>query len=520
MDADAETLEIGVSSAKVASLVAVTQVVVTAISGVMLIVLARLLQPASYGVYTLAYSVSLFFSAFGLAGIGHYLNKYVPLWIARKKRGELEKDLGVSFASLAGICIIAIIAGAALSGFISAYVFHSANYTSLIWIALLTILFMQLMYLCYNALIGFRDGIGAAATYTAGTLLIAIFSIGFVIRGYGVNGAFYGIIAGASAGVAIGIFYISKHSRIDVFPGDFAERARKVAGFSFPVASAFLVSVAMNNLSVLVLGAFSSAALIGSFGVAYRIGTIVNAAIFFVGSVLVQMFSSILESRKSKDKIGRLYNYSIYFGALLAVPAAAYLIALAPAFVASLFPGYRSSLLYTPAVTLSILVGIIGIYASSLVISIGKVKKVLKYAILTGAAQLILLLVLVPIMHAYGVILGVYLGGNLLSNYLYMRYMDRELKIKTNMAKVYKIIIAGVFLAAVLYPINFLPFSQTAQLVIGGIVMLIVYPALLGLTKSIGKGELRLLQKVRESSPAFRIFMPPVVSYISLFIRQ
>lgn len=516
-ETDIETLELGVKSAKVASLVGLTQILSLAVGGIMLIVLARLLQPEQYGIYTLAYSVSALFSAFSLSGIGHYLNKYIPTWLARKKRSELSYDLGASFEILAAISLIAMAVGAVFSGVISEYVFHSAAYVNLIYLALASIVFTQLMYLAYNALIGFRDGTGLAFTYFTGTLAIAIASISLVLLGYGVYGAIAGIIVGATAGIATGMFFITRRSQVHFFIDGILERAKTILSFSAPVAGATLILATITNFSVLYLGVFSSAAILGSFGVSYRIGMLATTATGFIGSVLVQMFASALESRNAAKKIRKLYNYSLYFGAAIAAPIAVYLIVFAQAFVDSLFPTYTSSLLYTPTLTVSLLLGTLGVYASMLAISMGKVRKVIKYAAITGAFQIVLALVLIPMLNVYGLIASVYLAGSLLSDYLYMRYMRRELRIRTEFGKLSKVLATSLLLAVLLAPITLIPVRETIQLVIGIVVAVIAYPALLGVTGAMRREERRMLEAMGESTPALRRLFALTVAYISFF---
>lgn len=514
-----ETLELGVKSAKVASLVGMTQLLSILIGGVTLIVLARLLLPTEYGIYTLAYSVSVLFSAFGLSGIGHYLNKYIPFWTARRKKDDLSRDLGASFAVLIGISLAATAVGVAFSGVISQYVFHSTAYISLIDLALATIVFTQLMYLAYNALIGFKDGVGSALTYSTGNIFTSIASIALVVTGFGAYGAIAGVLVGAVCSIAVGAFFITRHSSIRLTAGDIGARAKRILGFSMPIAGASIISSFMSSFSILLLGIFSSAALVGSFGVAYRIGTIATTATAFIGSVLVQMFASALETRKAREKLGRLYNYSIYFGAVVAAPIAVYLIVLAHPFVISLFPEYTSSLLYTPALTISLLIGTVGSYALALAISMGEVRRVLKYTVITGIVQFALLLALVPLINAYGVIVAVYLAGSLMSNYLYMRYMRVEKKIKTELGKVYRVIVASLVLAVFLAPVTLAPISETLQLAAGIIVVIVLYPILLGMTRSMGEGEMHLLREFGKSTPVVGRMIVAIASYVSYFSR-
>jgi hypothetical protein len=144
---------------------------------------------------------------------------------------------------------------------------------------------------------------------------------------------------------------------------------------------------------------------------------------------------------------------------------------------------------------------------------------VLKYAILTGIVQVILLLILVPRLNAYGVIVGVYFAGSIVSDYLYMRYMKKELHITLEFGRIARIVLASVILAALLYPINLIRTSQTVQLAIGIVAVLLIYPILLGLSRAIGKKEVGLLQMIGKGTPRMGILFDYLASYISIFIR-
>ncbi|MCL5239317.1 MAG: oligosaccharide flippase family protein [Candidatus Marsarchaeota archaeon] len=515
--ADTSTLELGVKSAKVASYIGLTHIISVIVAGVALIVLARLLQPDQYGIYTLAYSVWALFSASNLAGIGQYLNKYVPVWIARKKRNELSNDLGTGFVSLVLISLVAVAIGFALSGTISQYAFHSLSYVPLIDLALAAVLFTQLNLLAYNTLIGFKDGIGSAVAYDIGALATASASIGLVVLGYGVYGAIAGLIVGGVIGLAAGLLIITRHISIKLPIAGFGKRASRILAFSLPLAIASIINSAVSNFAVLFLGVFSTTEILGSYGVALRIATLVSTAAAFIGAVLVPTFSSALEGKNPSGQLDKLYNYSVYFGAAIGVPIAVYLIVLARSLVTSVFPAYVSSLLYTPLITVAVLIGVINTYAAALVVSVGDVKRVVKYTVIVGTVQFALLFLLVPLINAYGIIVGVYLIGNILANYLYMRHMKRRLKIETRLGGVYKIIAAGLMLGVALFAVSLAPINDTFKLAAGIAVMILLYPALLGLIRAIGREEMRLLSAISKSSGMFGHVVGIVVAYVSVF---
>jgi O-antigen/teichoic acid export membrane protein len=519
---DIETREIGVSSAKVASFAAITQIVATIIGGIMLILVARMLGPSDYGIYTLAYGVAAFFGSFGVFGVAHYMNKYIPHMQTRNKKGELAEMIGESLLLLLLMCLAFVVLGTMFSGIIADYVFHSPAYVGLIIVSLFSIVFSMLMGLEYNILIGFKDGAGCALTFGSGNVAIAIISITLVYLGFGPMGAIIGTILGAAVGVVVGIAMIRKHSDIVIdvsrIRNNFV-RIEHMLVFSLVLSASSMASAMLNNFAILLLGAYSLSTIVGSFGVAYKIGLIIVTVISFVSSVLIQMFSSALDGKNSKARISKLYNYSLYFGILISAPIAVYLATLPQAFVNSIFPAYRSARFFIPALSISILIGIIAAYASSLVTSVGDVKRVLKYALATSAVQLMLMIILVPVLNAYGVILGYYLAGSLVGDYLYIRHMDKKMHIKTSFKMVNRILLASVGLALVLLPLNIVPVSDTLKLLIGIVIVVILYPAFLGKTKAIGKKELSILDSVAKNTPVISRPLRLIISYAHFFAR-
>ncbi|MGA3020614.1 MAG: oligosaccharide flippase family protein [Candidatus Micrarchaeales archaeon] len=490
------TLELGVRSARVASFVAVTQILAIVVSGITLIVVARFLGSATYGIYTLAIGTASFVGAFGGLGINNYINKHVPELIAKKKKKELQETIGTSLFIVILLNVLLFLLGILFSGPIASYVFHNADYTHLVMLSIFSIIFTSLMFLEYYMLISFGDGIGSAISYTAGTISISLLSILLVYLGYNALGAIIGLILGSAIGALVGFLLLRRHTKISLGIKNLGARLRHMFFFSTPLALANALGMLMNNFAVLLLGIFSIPSIVGAFGVADALGSIVSSAMGFTGSTTVQMFSTASAHKKTAGSVGKLYNYSIYFGILITAPIAVFFIALSHAIVNSVFPTYTNTQFYIPILTVSVMLVWIGAYATLLVISSGKTKKVLKYSVIVALAQFVSLLVLVPLINAYGAIIGFYFVGGVVSIALYVRYVKRTMHIKMELGKVYRILIASFILLLVLLPVNLTPFRETIQLIIGAVITLLLYPALLIATKAVTDVEWTIIYRI------------------------
>jgi O-antigen/teichoic acid export membrane protein len=490
------TLELGVKSAKTASFVAVAQVLGIVISGITLIVVARILGSTTYGIYTLATGTASLFGVFGSLGISFYLNKYVPELIAKKKKRELQETIGTSLFIVMLINMLLFLFGIFFSGMIASYVFHNADYTHLVMLSIFSIMFTSMMSIEYLALLSFNDGIGSTICYTTGTVSISVLSILLVYRGHGALGALIGLIVGSAIGALVGFLFLRRHTKISLGIKGFGARVKRMLFFSTPLAVRDALTMLMNGFAVMLLGIFSVPSIVGAFGVADAIGSMITTAIVFTGSSVVQMFSTASAQKKTAGSVGKLYNYSIYFGILISAPIAAFFIALPHAIVNSVFPTYTNTEIYIPILTVSIMLGLIGIYAFFLVVSRGKTMKILKYHLIAVLAQFISLLVLVPLTKAYGTIIGLYFVGSVVNTALYTRYVKRTMHIKLKLDKVYRILIASAILFIVLLMVNLVPFRETIQLIIGAAIVLFLYPVLLIATKAVTKAEWEIIYRV------------------------
>ena len=510
------TIELGVRSANVASFVAIAQMSAVLINGITLVAIARMLVPGEYGIYAIAFALAALFGALCNIGFGNYLNKYLPHFQAKKEKRKISELFGDSIFLTFFISAAAALVGVAVSPIISVYLFHAAGYSTLIDFTMLSVIATAMLNLEYTALIGAGDGKGAAITYVSNNILLAVSSISLVYLGYGATGAIAGIIIGPLVGVVVGIAIIARRFGIRLDIGGMLGRSRKMFSFSVPIAAGGVVSGLVGNFPVLLLGIFALPAIVAPFGVAVRVGSLISIEMGFVGAVLIQLFANALERTKNLSGLKELYNYSIYFGVLITAPIVMYLIDFPGALVTTVFPAYGAAVYYIPLIGAALLLGIIGSYGSSLAISAGDVRKTLKYALVTSAFQLAAMLALAPFLGAYGVIIGFFLVGSLVNDYLYIKYA-KDRNIRTELGGLLRILLASAIAAAVVFPISLAAIRPAFQLAIGAVAVLFLYPPLLVKTGAMGKRELALLEKMSKRVQTFGRLIGILTAYASLF---
>jgi O-antigen/teichoic acid export membrane protein len=326
------------------------------------------------------------------------------------------------------------------------------------------------------------------------------------------------LIISPLAGFIIAMYYVRRHSRIAFGFAGIRERARKMLSFSLNISGATFVDGIVNNFAVLLLGVFALSSVVGNFTIAYKISSIISIMLGSVSIVLVRLFSSAALTEKRRKALGSIYNYSVFIGLLIAAPMVTYLIDFAHAFVTSVFPAEPGAVLLIPLLGIATLLGIIGTYATSLVISFGEVRRFLKYGLITSAVQFALLIVLVPTLKVYGIIIGYYLAGSLMLDYLYITHLRRSMHIDIEMGRLLRIIVASAVLGIIMYPITLIPIRTTFQLLIGIAAGLLLYPPLLAKAGAVGKEELDVFGRISKSVDFVGVALGIFVSYTTIFV--
>jgi len=271
---------------------------------------------------------------------------------------------------------------------------------------------------------------------------------------------------------------------------------------------------------VLYLSLFFLPGVVGLYGVASKIGTYIDLVTGSISAILIPMFSAVIANKEIKERLGKFYNYSIYFGLLFAIPIVIYIVVFSNALVISVFTStYKGASLYMALIGFGILLGLFASYASLLAVSAGYIKKVFEYGIATSVIELLSLLILVPFLSVNGLIIALYYIGGIVADILYLNFIRHVLKIKVQL-NLAGIIIANLVLALLLIPIISIDIKATYQLLLGLIAVIFIYPILLGLFNAISRKELELLRKVLYKLPVIGLWLSAIIIYAELFQRD
>ncbi len=518
-----EDESIGIGAARTLSSLLPSKLVGLVISALTVIVIARLLSPTDYGVYTLAFGFALLIGSMGHFGIGTYFNKHFAEEIHKKNREEhrISSILSTGYSMLILLGAIVSIAGVLLSGYAAAIFAHSQSAYGAFVIASISLFFSMTYGASYSALVGLGRGKYAASSMLSTYSVQFVVSLLLILYGFGVEGAIGGMLAGYFFGFFISIFLVIKaasaYEKISfIIPG--REKIRAMLSFSLPIGLTNLLNNGISNFAIEFLGIFTTAAIVGSYGVANKGLSIMAVVYGTIGTVLLPSFSASIAKSSERQNMDRVFNKALIYSLLISVPFVFYVgVFSKPIVYFFLTKKYTIAPQYLLLVSIGVSMYLLGSYASNFLIAGGKVKKVLKYTAVSVAAQLVSLVVLVPAFHAIGAILSLFFIGSIASDLLLLGGMYSIYSIKPHYAKVAKIYASNILLFAVLSPLLLLP-HYYLQLLIGAVLVLVLYPPLEVLFGVLDEKSIEEMSSMSNKIPGIKKLADYIYAYANIFI--
>ena len=487
-------------------------------TGIALVIVTRLLGPSQYGIYTLAVAFAGIFGTAGYLGIGTALTKFISEALQRKDRKEINKVLSNSLFIVFVSGIILTITAFAISNIVSIYMFHNAALSYVIEVVSFYIITSMLFGSIYETMIGFGQSKDVAIITGVQASLQAGISIGLAFGGLGALAPIFGLIIGSFIGFVLGMYLIFKRNKISLCIPSFRCIAR-IVNFSFPVAMSNMASNLLGTFGVVFLGFFVVPSIIGNLGVATRASILLSMVFDSITFALLPAFSAALVDSRLKKEIGRLYGYVVYIAIALVSPLLFYIAIFSREF-ATLFFGtsYTYAPAYISVMSIGLLIGMAGIYASTLLISANKVKLVFKYNAIVSLLVLLLFLILVPQFGVWAYVGIAFVLSPIISDILFVREISGMFSIKLRYGKFARILLADIFVSAAAL-ITEIFFGGALMLIVSALVFVLLYPLLVTLLGGADAGDVETIKKLSKNVPLAGGVIGRVLDYAAVGIR-
>jgi len=476
-----KALEIGKTSATGSFQLFVGVAASTIVMAVGTIILARLMTPAEYGLYSIALIPSYMATLFRDWGVNSAITKYVASLRAQKSEEKAYGIIvtGLLFEIATGFILSLILVS--LSGFIASTVFHRPESAPLIAMASTTVFVGGFLTAAQSTFVGFERMELNSLTNICQAIAKSVAAPLLVFLGYGALGATLGYTVSFIVSTIIGlvtlyIIIIKKIKGRNPRKTSTVETLRKMLHFGVPLSISSIIGGFLIQFYAFLMAIYCTDAVIGNYQVAAQFATILTFFTVPISTVLFPAFSKI-NLENENELLQTIFASSIKYTSLILVPATMALMILSKPMVGTLFGEKWAQAPFFLA--LYVINNIFSVFGSltlgSLLAGIGETKTRMKLSLITLAIGIPLATYLIPLMGIIGLILTTIIAGKpSLVTGLY--WIQKKYKAKIDINSSIKILVASAAAAAATFLlVNLIMFADWMELTAGATTFIVTY---------------------------------------------
>ncbi|MWV40049.1 flippase [Natrialba sp. INN-245] len=296
---------------------------VATISGALLVVvLARLLDPDGYGLLYLTLAVIGVTKLFAKLGLGRSTARYITEYKEKdptQLRHILKFSAGISLALLFIVTLVVSVGHRQIATLIG-----EPDVAPFLVLGSLFLVFGTTLGFLRKVLQGFEAIQLAALLSIIRSVTKAVVAIGLVVASFGAMGALAGWVLGAFLASLIGIIVVySRYYRsLDFSAPVESGLRRRIAEYAVPVAASEAAGNLSSRIDTVLVGFFLNPVAVSYYVVAEQVVSMVQSPSNALGFTLAPTFGSE-KSAGNAEKAARIYEEAFQHMALLYLPAAA-----------------------------------------------------------------------------------------------------------------------------------------------------------------------------------------------------
>ena len=475
----------------------------TIILAVGAIIVARLLGPFNYGLYTLAVAIPTLLVALSDVGMSSALVR-----LPAKARSEGDSARANSLIKLGFLLKLAVSTFAFLicyagSTVIATTVLNRPELAPFVQLASLMIVFQAIYDATNNAFIGQDLMQYSAATQIMQAILKGTLGPVLVFIGLGITGAISGyLLALAAAGATGASILFSRYARSLTHP-DASKEIRALLGYGLPLYLASIFSVFLAQYQNIVLAHFADNVEIGNFAASGAFTMFMAILAYPIATAMFPMFTK-MDPKNQKSDLARGFVLAVKYTSLLMIPTSVAVIVFSRDLVYLTFGrGYTLAPQYLALVSALYLLTTIGyMVLGSFLNGVADTGTVVKMSVLTLAVYLPMGPALALPWGPYGVLVA-----QILSNAASTIYGIRQTSIKydalPDLRASGRILIAA--LVAAVPAVALIQLRLTAvgvvNLVAGGLLYLFTYLTLVPVLSAVDRFDVINLRTILSFVP-------------------
>jgi O-antigen/teichoic acid export membrane protein len=476
----------------------------TVISAVGTIVIAKLLGPGNYGLYSVALTAPSLISTFRDWGMNTAMVKYAAQY---NSEGDVAKIRNVFLSGL----VFEVALGASLSLLcfsispFLATLLHRPTITPLIQILSLIILTGGLVNTASAAFTGLETMHLNSIMLIVQSLVKTALIVALVVFGLGTVGAATGftagmLIAGLTGVILMWMMYKALpqpvSSKLEI-----AGTIKTMFKYGLPVSIGSIISTVLIQFYSIILAIYvTSNVIIGNYNLAVLFSVLITFFATPVTTMLLPAFSK-LDPQKDNETLKNVFQYSVKYAALVVVPIAAMVMALAQPGIGTIFGNaYSSAPLFLVLTSVTYLYSAFGsLSASNLINGQGYTAYNMKLSILTAAIGFPLSFVLISKFGVLGLIVTS-LTASLPSLFISLGFIKRRFGVSLDWVASAKILFSSGIAGVLTYLlVSGLAFSSPVRLVIGIVAFCVVFVAATLFTGTLKRADLINMKEIVNS---------------------
>lgn len=502
----------------------------TVISAVGTIIIALLLGEDNYGLYTIALTAPTLIILFRDWGINFAMIRYTAQSKAEKKNAEIRRIFVSSLIFEIVLGITLSLLGFLLSDFLAVNVFKRPTIGPLIQVASFTVITSALVSTATAAFTGIEKMHLNSIMIVSQSIIKTGLVITLVLLGLGTLGAITGsTIASLLAGL-IGLLLIwtvyknlptLKENKVEIW-----SNIKTLVKYGLPLSiGTILTGFLMQYYSFLMAIFVTDNALIGNYTVAQNFVVLIT---FFAAPVTTMMFPAFskIDSKKDPETLKNVYQFSVKYSALLVVPAATMIMALAQPAISTLFLNrYTEAPAYLALLAITYTYSAIGFLSTNnLINGQGETTFSLKLSILTAVIGIIMGFILIANFGILGLIVTALIAV-IPSTIIGLQFIKKHYNVTIDWKASTKILLSSAIAAIITYAVitEFNALANLIRLLIGITVYTFVYVTAAVLTRSIDRADVNNLRDMLSVlGPLSRLFnyLLNILEKVMLFLRS
>ncbi len=297
------------------------------IAGIGSIIIARLLGPEGYGLYSLALAVPTLVALFTDFGVSQALVR-----LTARERGSPDLPGKVTSALLFALftALAAASAGVLAAPLLSEIVVRRSAVAFAAAVGMAYVALNSVALASYSTLLGLGDARGLALAPVARETVKTLAAPALILLGLGYLGAVVGHVAGYAAFAAFTVARVVKQLGV-AKPAEPAQ-VRLLLSYGLPLYAGTVVSTLISTYQLSVLAWLVSDVEIGNFRAASNFAALLSVLSAPIASALFPMFSVI-----DGPETAAAFRYSVRYTALVLVPAGVFTALAAPDLVRTVY---------------------------------------------------------------------------------------------------------------------------------------------------------------------------------------